>query len=168
MTHLCPHATRKIETTSLLTILYKSTALHCAGMSASQSDRFSHMVQTTWMHLSRESPWRMERRWTRRTYVDAMISEAAGELGYEMVRKYMCWGRTFSLVELFCQIVSNESRTFFPLRHIRDALAKETWQCSNCIPQWNKVCYSVPRPFLRAKGLARETSPPTAGEKNHT
>ena len=70
----------------------------------------------------------------------------------------MCWGRTFSLVELFCHIVSNDSQTFFPLHHIRDALAKETWQCSNCTLQCNQMCYSVPRPFLlQAKGLACET-----------
>ena len=126
-------------------------------MSASQSDRFSHMVQTTWMHLSRESPWRMKRRWTSMLWYQKQLES------WVMRRKqrahYFLWGKTFSLVELFCHIVSNESRTFSPLLHIRDALANETWQCSNCIPQCNKVCYSVPRPFLlQAKGLARETS----------
>ena len=188
-------------------------------MSVSQSDRFSHMVQTTWMHLSRECPWRMKRRWTsmlwyqrqleswvmrslkvkedqkicveevcRRSWRFCKPSDWFREISMlsvpssrqlrviwissrprpqlslshyltNSVRKqrahYFLWGRTFSLVQVFCHVVSNESQTFFPLRHIHDALVKETWQC---IPQCNKVCYSVPRPFLfQVKGLARET-----------
>ena len=120
-------------------------------MSASQSDCFSHMVHpfVTWKSATYEE----------KMGVDAMILEAAGKLGYEKVkedqryvlRKFV--ERQFVLPHSIRWIAD-----IFPLRHIRDALAKEAGQCSNCIPQCNKVCYSVPRPFLlQAKVLARET-----------
>ena len=88
--------------------------------------------------------------------VDAMISEAVWKLGYEKVKEDQRYvSRKF--VEGHDVFVSLP--TGFRKSHIRDALAKETWQCSNCISQCNKVCYSVPRPFLlQVKGLARETS----------